>query len=241
MPRYLSGSDTAAQAWLLRTGTVRRDKLERDSPLAVSRGASYFQRMKPISIFVIALALCAIPSARGQDAATEERLNKLSGQIEDLIAGQKAQQKHLADLAKEIENVREQSAKPSGNYASQEDLRHLAEAVKEIDRKRLDDNEKIRAELLKLGKSLQSPPSTPKKSASATPKEAPADKPDKPAAPEKGIEYVIQPGDTLSAVVKACKEKNIKVTVDQIVKANPGLKPENLKPGQKIFIPALPQ
>ena len=49
---------------------------------------------------------------------------------------------------------------------------------------------------------------------------------------------MIQSGDTLDAIVQAYKEKNIKVTVAQILKANPGLKAERLRVGQKIFIPA---
>src|SRR6266404_53100 len=194
--------------------------------------------MKRISFFLLLFSLGAAPVLRGQDAATEERLNKLGGQIEDLIAGQKAQQKHLVDLAKELENVREQAAKPTGNYANQEDVKHLAEALKEVDRKRLDDYDKIQVALSKLGKTLQ-PPAPARK-----PVDAPvSDKqpPDKAPSVEKGIEYVIQPGDTLSAVVQACKEKKVKVTVDQILKANPGLKPEKLRAGQKIFIPAVPQ
>ncbi len=198
--------------------------------------------MKRISFFLLLFALGAAPVLRGQDAATEERLNKLSGQIEDLIAGQKAQQKHIADLAKELENVREQAAKPTGNYASQEDLKHLAEALKEVDRKRLDDYDKIQVALSKLGKTLQAPASS-RKPVSNLPVEPPAGDKQQEKAPsvEKGIEYVIQPGDTLSAVVQACKEKKVKVTVDQILKANPGLKPEKLRAGQKIFIPAVPQ
>ncbi len=55
---------------------------------------------------------------------------------------------------------------------------------------------------------------------------------------DKGFEYVIKSGDTLEAIVQAYREKNIKVTVSQIVNANPGLKPERLRVGQKIFIPA---
>jgi len=198
--------------------------------------------MKRISFFLLLFALGAAPVLRGQDAATEERLNKLSGQIEDLIAGQKAQQKHIADLAKELENVREQAAKPTGNYASQEDLKHLAEALKEVDRKRLDDYDKIQVALSKLGKTLQGPASSRKPVSSPPGEPAAGDKQqDKTPSVEKGIEYVIQPGDTLSAVVQACKEKKVKVTVDQILKANPGLKPEKLRAGQKIFIPAVPQ
>ena len=50
--------------------------------------------------------------------------------------------------------------------------------------------------------------------------------------------YVVQSGDTLSVIVQAYNEKGIKVTTKQILKANPGLVPEKMKVGQKIFIPA---
>ena len=88
--------------------------------------------------------MCFTPSLRAQDAATEERLNKLSGQIEDLKAANEALRKHIDSLLKEIESVREQANKPSGNYASQEGLKQLAEVVKEVDRKRMEDGEKVR-------------------------------------------------------------------------------------------------
>jgi len=58
------------------------------------------------------------------------------------------------------------------------------------------------------------------------------------AAPEKGFEHTVASGDTLSTIVQAYKKKGIKVTVDQILKVNPGLVPEKMKVGQKIFIPA---
>jgi LysM repeat protein len=41
--------------------------------------------------------------------------------------------------------------------------------------------------------------------------------------------------------VQACREQKIKVTRKQILDANPGLKPDLLRPGQEIIIPALPQ
>jgi phage tail protein X len=49
---------------------------------------------------------------------------------------------------------------------------------------------------------------------------------------------VIKSGDTLDAVALAYREKNIKVTVAQILSANPGLKAGRLIVGKKIFIPA---
>ena len=194
--------------------------------------------MKRISCLLITLSLFATPAARSQDAATEERLNKLSGQIEDLIAAQKELKQRITALTRELESVREQSAKPSANYAAADDLKHLAEAVKEVDRKRLEDYDKIHAELLKLGKSLSTPAAPIRKPTPTNTMDGPPG--DKGGSPQKGYDYTIEPNDTLGAIVKAYKEKNINVTIDQILKANPGLDPNRLKVGKKIFIPAPP-
>jgi LysM repeat protein len=215
----------AANLWAM--GGVKKQQIL--IALELSRSASYCRVMKRVSLCMVIISLCAAPISRAQDAATEERLNKLSGLIEDLIAGQKAQQRQMSELAKEIDRVREQASKPTGNYASADDLRSLSDAVKEIDRKRMDDYEKIRGQLVKLGTTLAAPPPPSRKVDAQTDKPAPV--------AEKGIEYVVQPGDTLSDVVQACKDKKIKVTIDQIVKANPGLKPEKIRVGQKLFIP----
>ena len=56
--------------------------------------------------------------------------------------------------------------------------------------------------------------------------------------PERGYEYKLVAGDTLLIIAKAYRDQGVKVTADQILKANPGLDPKNLKAGQKIFIPA---
>jgi LysM repeat protein len=191
--------------------------------------------MKRIGFLLTATVLCCAPLMRAQDAATEERLNKLSGAIEDLKAGNEALRKQIDSLLKEIESVREQANKPTVNYASQEDLNRLRDAIKEVDRKRMEDGEKVRTELLNLRKALLAPPTGPKPPVAAA---KPAEN-TSPETPNKGFEYVVQKGDTPSGIAKACREqKNIKVTADQIIKANPGLKPEKLIVGQKIFIPA---
>ena len=192
--------------------------------------------MKRISFLLVTLALCAAPAVRAQDAATLERLDKLAGRIEDLTAAQEALKKQMSELSRELERVREQSAKPSANYARQEDLNLLAEKIKEVDRKRMDDAEKIRTELVKLRRALEAPLTPPKTKPASVPKEKPA--PEKPVGDDKVFPYTVQSGDTLDAIVQAYKEKNIKVTVAQILAANPGLKADRLRVGQKIFIPA---
>jgi len=189
--------------------------------------------MKRISLCLAVFLVCAATALRAQDAATEERLNKLTGQIEDLRANQEALHKQVEALLKELDGVREQMGKPTGNYASAEDLKSVARAVKEVDQKRLDDAEKIQNELLNLRKGLLSGPPPQKKTLQASsPDPVNTDKPD------KGFEYVIQKGDSLSIIVQAYRDKNIKVSVDQILKANPDIKADKLRVGQKIFIPA---
>ena len=197
--------------------------------------------MKRISLLLAALLLCGISKVRADDAATEERLNQLSGKIEDLIASQETQRKQLADLRREIESLREQASKPTGNFAAQEDLKRVADAVKEVDRKRLEDYDKIRTTIKDLGATLAAQPPRTKKSDSGAMEIAQADKhpkSEKTEKSEKGFEYTIKSGDTLSGIVAAYREQNIKVTKDQIITANPGLVPEKMRLGQKIWIPA---
>ncbi|TAL06521.1 MAG: LysM peptidoglycan-binding domain-containing protein [Verrucomicrobia bacterium] len=184
--------------------------------------------MKRILLSLVLVSTLSF-NARAQDAAVEERLNKLSGQIEDLLAAKAEQDKRLATMAKEIETLREQGAKAQGNTAGQEEVRKLAEAIQKVDQKRVDDNEHILKELEKLGKTVSTRP--PRNT--APPKETAGDT----EKPEKGFDYVVKSGDTLSAIVSAYREQGVKVTVDQVLKANPGLKAESMKVGQKIFIP----
>jgi len=58
--------------------------------------------------------------------------------------------------------------------------------------------------------------------------------------PNRNYEYVVRPGDTLSAIVQAYRSQGIQTTVDEILKANPGLDPQRLKAGQEILVPVGP-
>ena len=197
--------------------------------------------MKRISIFLIACLLLITPAVRGQDAAAaaakaerdaaEERYKRLNSAVDDLLAAHTEQQKRIAALAREVESLREQQSRPRASYASEEDLRRLAEKIQEIDKKRADDKELILKEIAKLGKTLSAAPaSRPKPSVADTPPSA---------APDKDhYEYVIKSGETLSVIAQTYREQGIKVTVDQILKANPKLDATKLRVGQKIIIPA---
>ncbi len=194
--------------------------------------------MKRFSFLLLLIALSVPPAARAQDAATEERLKQLSGKLDDCLAGQESMRKQIEDLSREVENLKSAAARPNVNYASVDDVKRVADAIKEVDQNRLKNYEEIRAKLLKLGESLSAPPPERKKPVIDNNNSDETPTGGKSGAPEKGFEYVIQRGDTLDAVVQAYREKNIKITTSQVLKANPGLKPEKLRVGQKIFIPA---
>jgi LysM repeat protein len=198
--------------------------------------------MKWMTSLLVLMVVLAVPRVRAQDPATEERLNKLAGQIEDLRAAQEALSKEISRLNTQISHLREQLDRPTPNYASQDDLKRVADAVKEVDRKRMDDYEKIGTQLRALSKALSASGPAPggrKPSAAATPeRERDSGGRDHGNAEEKGFEYTVKSGDSLSLIVQAYRDQNIKVTAEQVLKANPGLKPEKLRVGQKIWIPA---
>jgi LysM repeat protein len=188
--------------------------------------------MKRIS-FLLCSVLLALPTiAPAQDAATEERLNKLSAQIDVLVEAKDQLSKKIEGLESEIRDLQTQVSKPTGNYASADDVKQLADAIKEVDKKRQEDNERVVKELQNLGKSLSGstssrrPPSTP-----------PPVHVDDASGSQDGYYYPVQDGDTIALIAKAYRDKGIKVTSQQILDANPGLKPTSLKVGQKIFIP----
>ena len=81
----------------------------------------------------------------------------LKGHVDELTESRDALLKRIQSLEKEISDLRAQVAKPSGNYASADDLKQLANAVQEIDKKREADKKLILKEISDLGKSLSKP------------------------------------------------------------------------------------
>jgi LysM repeat protein len=201
--------------------------------------------MKRILAWFLILSF-SIAAARAQDSATQQQIDKLSGQIQDLLDAQAAQGKRIEALEKEIGDLHDQMNQPGASgSANPDDLKKLAEQVQEIDKKRQDDNERVLKELEHLEKALGASSPSRKSSPDMTPDTSPDTTSPAPlkshataGGGQNGYDYAIHKGDTLSAIAKAYREQGIKVTTDQILKANPGLDPKNMKVGQKIFIPA---
>jgi LysM repeat protein len=196
--------------------------------------------MKKISLWLFILAFTTV-AARAQDAEVTERLNKVEGYVQDLLAAQTAQNKRIEALEKEIADLRDKLNQPgANNYAGADDLQKLAGQVQELAKKQQADNDLIVKEIEKLGKisggstsSHRLPPNVPTTTTTSTGNSTPGAN-----VPQKGYDYTIHSGDTLSAIAKAYSDQGHKVTVKQILDANPGLDPKNLIVGKKIFIPA---
>jgi LysM repeat protein len=189
--------------------------------------------MKKISLWLLIFTFAA-GLARAQDTGTQQQIDQLRGQLQDALDGQALQTKRLDALEKEIRELRDKPAGGSG--AGQDELQKLADQVQEIDKKRQEDRTLILKEIEKLGKigsgsaSGRKPPTV-----STTTTENPGSTI---TGPQKGYDYIIQRGDTLLAIARAYREQGIKVTTEQILKANPGLDDKKLIVGKKIFIPA---
>lgn len=214
-------------------GTGFKNRIQR---LALEGRAFYRPSMKRISI-LMAVCVCSVTlTSHAQDAATEERLNKLNGYVQDLLEDKANQRKQIENLAREIQNLRDQISKPAGNYASQDDLRKLAEAIKEIDEKREADKQLILKEFASLGKLIGNAPGGREAGGKGGGSNSEAARGG--GGREPGYEHVVAQGDTLITISQAYRERGVKVSVDQILKANSGLVPEKMQVGQKIWIPA---
>jgi septal ring factor EnvC (AmiA/AmiB activator) len=191
--------------------------------------------MKRISLWLLVFTF-AVCVARAQDAATQQQIDKLNGQIQDLSATVDRQNQEIADLTKQISELSDKVNTPAANNsASADDLKALAAQVQEIDKKRQDDRDLILKQIEQLGKVSGA---TPSHRSSSSPKPT-TDGTDNtgPAVPQKGYDYIVKDGDYLSTIAKAYRDKGVKVTTAEILKANPGLDPTKLYVGKKIFIP----
>jgi len=196
--------------------------------------------MKRIIIFLTIFAVTTALPIRAQDvAATDERIKQLRGHVDDLLEDKANQKKQIEALAKEIQALRDhQQNQPTTAYASQEDLRKLAEKIQELDAKRKTDREVILKEIAKLGQATTGGTTPKVKPPKSQPNPANPDNPNPSTLPDKAAEHTIAAGDTLSTIAAAySKELGVKVTTEQIRKANPGIKDDKLVVGKKILVP----
>jgi hypothetical protein len=201
--------------------------------------------MKRILLLLVpALALAMqfpLGGALGQDSGDraaaiaaqqdfEERYRRLLSDIEDLKDGLAAQQKRLAEAIRDMERMHEETSRGNARYATRDDLNGLADKIREVDRKREEDQKLVLREIEKLGKVRIAAVEVPPESM-------------KPLENGKGFEYRVKSGENFGVIVKKFNEKlkaegaKGQITVDQLAKANPNVDPKKLKVGQKLFVP----
>jgi len=159
--------------------------------------------------------------------------------------------KRMSLLNEDIRGLREEINKlreSNNDSQTRESIKKLRDAIEEVDKKRLEDNKKVLATLEDLktdlknfvskpaGSSVTSRPSQP--AGQTTPKTNHTKPASKPKDTENGYEYTISDGDTLPKIVSKLRSRDLKITVKQIMDANPGQNWNNLQIGKKLFIPA---
>jgi len=202
--------------------------------------------MKRQILFAV-LLLTFLPRVNAQDnpaaaaAAREEaegRYQRLNARLDDIEVAFQRFQKERDKLESEIRALRDQVSRladSSHNAATQESIKRLADAIEEVGRKRLKDQDSVNAALREMEKLIvKGGSSTPR--SSSTPKAQSA--PPKVDGSGKGYEYTIRANDNASKIAAALREQQgLKITPQQIIEANPNLDWTRLKIGQKIFIP----
>jgi LysM repeat protein len=199
--------------------------------------------MKKISLwlFVFVFAASTAGVARAQDTATQQQLDQLSGQIQEYASALALQTKRIDALEKKISDLQDkmnQSATAPAT-ASADDLKKLAAQVQALAKKQQSDNDLVLKELEKLAKGgSASAPSRHSTANSETSSTSTTTGSTTTAGPQQnGYEYPIANGDTVEAIARAYRAKGVKVTSEQILAANPGLNPNKMIVGKKIFIP----
>lgn len=240
--------------------------------LARIGGDFYVRTMKNLARLSLLLALLALASlaVRAQDGNRPQKpeqleleehakaLNVLTSDMQQMMAKQIKLEQRLAALQDELRLARAESASDAARYLTRDDLKRidtelvrLAKTLQEVDQKReadkklmLETLDQMRTAIEEMRKLIKAAAALPPPSA---PKPAPAENVGAGNAPTetkvKAFEYVVQSGDTISAIVMAynakLKEQGVarRITTDDVVKANPGLKPERMAVGQRIIIP----
>ncbi len=219
--------------------------------------------MKRTLLLTAVLGCLALPGgARAQNLVgdavrqeLEDRLRRVERDLEGVKEATDALRKKLADLQRSstlIEDSAAKSATKTSNIlqttASKEELNQLRDALKESERRRIEDQKKLSDVLDRLQRELSAAP-PPAASPVRPPKaKSEAPPPDKAKAhpsgvPDTGVYHVVEKNQTALEILKAynddqkAKGRPGKVTLKQLEAANPGADMNKLRAGQKLFVP----
>lgn len=175
------------------------------------------------------ICLCGIPNLNAQTTPGEIE-DARAEQLKILRAADKIDiiESSSEKLRTDVDGLKEQVAKlQDTNTALQQQISALKSALEKSEDARVKEREVLLTKVGEMIASSKPPPDTKKESA---PSPANHDT-------EHGYNHTVEKGQTLSMIAAAYTEKGVKVTVDDIRKAN-NLGPKDvIKPGQVLFIP----
>ena len=180
------------------------------------------------SLFAV-MALGASARAAYQERQALAEVPRLVQQFDQLAANQD-------EIVQRLLKVESGSGTEAALRAEIEALRaEVAELKASIRREQDAMRREIVADLAKRISTLTPPPPPPAPAPvhTAAPARAPAAPPPPPAEIGPHYEYIVEKGQTLSLIADG-----FRTTVPKILAANPGLKPNLLRVGQKLIIPA---
>jgi len=195
-----------------------------------------------VKLGILALSLCCLcgistinaqlqtPAQREDAEAERLKILRASDQIEIIQA-------NWDKIQVEVANLKEQVTKSQDTENSlRQEINTLRTALQKSEEARAKEREVL---LAKVGEMIAA--SAPKPTPPEPKREVKEKEPAPTTAPshdgEKGYSHTVEKGQTLSMIAAAYSEKGVKVTVDDIRKAN-NLGPKDvLKVGQKLFIP----
>jgi septal ring factor EnvC (AmiA/AmiB activator) len=192
---------------------------------------------------LLAQAADSLPEAAALAAQrdAEERYKRLAADVQTLLETQELIQKRqeefrqrLDKLSDEIRTAKEDIGRSTVNLASREELRSLIEKLKEqLDEQREADKKLILGSIKELAKA---PPPPVEHTPPPRPKE------EERTSEEPPYIYVVKKNDQLGFIIAEYnnyfqKHGQPRITLEDVVKANPGLNPNLLLTGKKIHIP----
>ena len=167
-----------------------------------------------------------------QNRALIENVNRLQGQLEDLLQSYNALKKEVDILQIELRKTRAESLKSKPDSITKSDIEELTKAIREVDRKRSADKELILKEIRNIARNSNNNSRPITTTPSTTNRK-----------PQKGFEHTVQSGETISAIIAAYNEQlkieggKKRITLNSVLNANPKLNPRSIQIGQILFIP----
>ena len=167
-----------------------------------------------------------------------EQFRRLRGEIEELKGAHALQQQQTDKLKIQVRNLKNENQmltrKLAGNFATADEVKALQVALKEMDANRLKDRAIVQKTLADLGKLIAKVAQQKVAAVEPNPRVVAQD--------FKFNTHKVETGEFLGTIIiaynLAYKEEGLgTVTQSQVLKANPGLKPNRLLVGQKIKIP----